>query len=201
MNVTNMTYFNTVCLIVSFLGGGIVSALINWARANRADKKDREIKFLDNQIRKLYGPLYYLVSQSEKLFQLNNRFHEAYNKEYCNKKWSQQQHAQEILEGEASATIEIANKYIEIVEKNNEKMKEILDNHYSLLDPEDIETMMVFFEHHTRLNVEKNCDGKITTPFRIYENIGDISFLRPEVINKIKTQFLNKKRKLENLLK
>ena len=65
-----MTYFNTVSLIVSFVGGGIISSLINWIRANKADKKDREIKLLDDQIRKLYGPLYFLVSQSEKLFQL-----------------------------------------------------------------------------------------------------------------------------------
>lgn len=196
-----MTYFNTVSLIVSFMGGGIIGALINWVRANRADKKDREIKFLDDQIRKLYGPLYYLVSQSEKLFQLNNRFHEAYNQEYCNQKWSQDQHTRETLKEETTITIEIANKYVRMVEKNNERMKEILDNHYPLLDPEDIETMMVFFEHHTRLNIEKDTDGKITTPFMIYQNIGDISFLRPEVIELIKTKFLNKKKELESLLK
>lgn len=196
-----MTYFNIVSLIVSFVGGGIISALINWVRTNRADKKDREIKLLDDQIRKLYGPLYFLVSQSEKLFQLNNRFHEAYNEEYCNKSWSQDQHTKETLKEETTITIETANKYVRMVEKNNEKMEEILDNHYPLLDPDDIDTFMVFFEHHTRLNIEKDTNGKITTPFRIYKTIGDISFLKPEVIEKIKTKFLNKKKKIENLLK
>ena len=156
-----MAYFNIVSLIVSFLGGGVVSALINWVRANKADKKDREIRFLDEQIRRLYGPLYYLVSQSEKLFQLNNRFHEAYNKEYCNQKWSQDQHTQKILEEETTTTIEIANKYVRMVEKNNEKMKDVLDNHYPLLDPDDIQIMMVFFEHHTRLNIEKDTDPNL----------------------------------------
>lgn len=201
MGKTNMTYFNTVSLIVSFMGGGLISALINWSRANSADKKDREIRLLDDQIRNLYGPLYFLVSQSEKLFQLNNRFHEAYNEEYCNQKWSQDKHTQEILKEETSMTIETANKYIRIVEKNNEKMKEILDSHYPLLDPEDIETMMVFFEHHTRINVEKDMNGKITTPFRIYKNMGDISFLRPEVINLIKTKFFHKKKRIEDLVR
>ncbi len=195
-----MTYFNTVSLIVSFLGGGIISAVINLIRANRADKKEREIKFLDEQIRKLYGPLYYLTSQSEKLFQLNKEFHEAYNQEYCGQKWSQDQHTQEILKEETTITIETANRYVRMVEINNDKMKEILDSHYSLLDPDDIETMMVFFEHYTRLSIEKDIDGRITTPFRIYQQVGDISFLRPEVIKKINTKFFCKKKKLEILL-
>ena len=201
MAEASMSYFNTVSLVVSFLGGGIVSALINWIRVNKADKKDRQIKFLDGQIRKLYGPLYYLISQSEKLFQLNNKFHEAYNKEYCNQEWSQDQHTQKILKEETTTTLETANKYIRMVEKNNEKIKEVLDNQYPLLDPDDIQTTMLFFEHHTRLNVEKDANGKITTPFRIYNCLGDISFLRPEVIEKIKAKFLEKKSKLEKLVR
>jgi len=52
---------NVISLIISFFGGGILGALINWIRAERSDNKERRIKFLDNQIRELYGPLYYLL--------------------------------------------------------------------------------------------------------------------------------------------
>ena len=197
----DMEYFNTVSLIISFLGGGIISALINWVRANNADKKDREVRFLDDQIRKLYGPLYYLVSQSEILFQLSDDLHEAYDKEYVGKNWSMDQFTQKALEEETTTTMETANKYIRMVEKNNDKMKEVLDNNFPLLDPDDIDIIMVFFKHHIRLNIERDTDGKTTTPHRIYNQLEGISFLRPEVIKRIKTKFYNKKQKLENLLK
>ncbi|MFC1855462.1 hypothetical protein ACFL2A_02820 [Thermodesulfobacteriota bacterium] len=196
----DMTYFNTVSLIVSFLGGGIVSAGINWIRANRTDIKDREIRFLDDQIRKLYGPLYYLILQSENLIQLNNRYNKAYNNIYCNNEWSQDEHTQRKLHEDTSATIATANEYIEMVGDNNEKIKEVLDNHYPLLDPDDIQTTMVFFEDHTRLNVEQDDNGKLTIPIPIYTSLGDISYLRPEVIERIKTKFLDKKERLKSLM-
>jgi len=196
-----MENFNIVSLIISFLGGGTVSALINWMLINFSDKKDRKIKFLDEQIIKLYGPLYYLVIQSEKLFQLNNKFIEAFNKEYVIKNWSMEKYTKEILTNETTITLETANKYIRLVEKNNEKMKDIIDKSFYLLDPDDIDVVMVFFEHYTRLDIEKDTDGKITIPFQIYTHIGDISFLSPEIIEKIKKKFLNKKQKIEKLLK
>ena len=199
--IMNQTYFSIVSLIVSFLGGGIVSALINWVRAERADKKERRIRFLDDQIRKLYGPLYYFVSQSEKLFELNKRFHDAYTKEYVEKKYSIEEYTRKILEEETKETLDIANKYIAIVENNNLRVKEILNNNYSLIDPDDIELFLLFYEDHIRLVSERDEEGRIKTPLRIYQQIGHIAFLRPEVIERVKKKFLNKKKELEDLLK
>lgn len=197
----NQTYFNTVTLIVSFLGGGIVCALINWVRANRADKKEYNIRFLDDQIRKLYGPLYYFISQSEKLFELNERFHDAYKKEYVEKKYSMEEYTRKVLNKEAGETLDIANKYIAGVESNNSKIKEILDNNYPLIDPDDIELFLLFYEHYTRLITERDDEGRIKIPLQIYQRIGNISFLHPDVIERVKEKFLNKKKELEALLK
>ncbi len=197
----NQTYFSIVSLIVSFLGGGILGALINWVRAERAEKKEHKIRFLDDQIRRLYGPLYYFISQSEKLFELNKRFHDAYDKEYVKKKYSTKEHTMEVLQKETKETLDIANKYIATVESNNSRIKEILDNNYSLIDPDDIELFLLFYEHHIRLVTEKDNEGRIKTPFMIYEHLGPISFLRPEVIERVKEKFLDKKKELDDLLK
>lgn len=194
-------YFISLSLIVSFFGGGIVSALINWVRAQRADKKERKIRSLDDQIRKLYGPLYYFVLQSEKLFELNKRFHDAYNKEYVEKKYSTAEYTRKVLEKETAETLDIANKYIAGVESNNLRIKEILDNNYPLIDPYDIEVFSLFSEHHVRLLTERDDEGRIKTPFMIYKHVGDISFLRPEFIERVKKKFLDKKKELDNLLK
>lgn len=66
-------YFTAVSLVVSFMGGGIVSAGINWVRADRADQKARKIDFLNGQLKNLYGPLYYFVSQNEKCLELKHK--------------------------------------------------------------------------------------------------------------------------------
>ncbi len=197
----SQTYFNIASLIVSFLGGGILGALLNWVRAERAEKKERKIRFLDDQIRELYGPLYYFISQSEKLFELNKRFHDAYNEEYVKKKYSTAEYTRKILEKETKETLDLANKYIANVESNNLRIKEILDKNYSLIDPDDIELLLLFYEHHIRLVTERDSDGRIKTPFMIYRHIGDISFLPLEVVERVKGKFLNKKEELDNLLK
>lgn len=187
--------------IVSFFGGGITGALINWIHAEHSNERERKIKFLDNQIRGLYGPLYYFVSQSEKLFELNKRFHDAYNKEYVGQKWSTEEYTRRVLEKDTTETLKIANKYIETVERNNLKIKEILDSHYSLIDPDDIDVFLIFYEHHIRLITEKDGAGRITTPLNVYQHIGDISFLRPEVIKRAKEKFLKKKQELDRLVR
>jgi len=190
-----------VRLIFSFLGGGVVAAILNWIRTNRAEKREGKIGFLDSQIRKLYGPLYYFVSQSEKLFELNKRIMNAYNKEFIGKKFSEDPGTQETVGKRIKETIGIANSYIDEVEKNNEKIKEILDNNYSYIDREDIDVFIKFYEHHIRLQKERDEEKRVKTPFPIYQEVGDISFLRPEFINRVKEKFLKKKAELDKLIK
>ena len=196
-----MTDLSTVNLVVSFLGGGVISALINWIRMESADKKDRKMEFLREQIQKLYGPLYYLILQNEKLFDLNDKLDKAYCKEYIGKQWSLDQNTQNTIKQESSQTIELRNEYSEIVTKNNIKIRELLDQHYALIDPDDIKTTILFFEHHIRLSTEVDEKGKLKTPRNIYNHMGNISFLRPEVIKRIKEKFSKKRAELDKLLK
>ena len=191
---------NIETFLVSLFGGGILGALINWARAERAENKSRKIEFLDRQIRKLYGPLYYFVLQADKLFELNRRFHKAYDEEFS-KDYAPDEITQKILSERIDKTLGIANKYISYVERNNNSIKKILDDNYSLIDPGDIEVFQLFYEHYVRLNTERNlATGKLETPLGIYKKIGDISFLRPEIIRKVKYKFLVKRKELNKLL-
>jgi type I restriction-modification system DNA methylase subunit len=95
--------------------------------------------------------------------------------------------------------LNIANRYLQEVNLNNTKIKEILDNNYSQIDPDDIDIFMLFVEHFLRYKKEIEDQGKLTTPISIYERIGDISFLRPEFIERVKLKFKQKKSALDNL--
>lgn len=48
-------------LLFSLLGCGITVAILNWIHLNKAELRERKINFLDLQLEKLYGPLYYFV--------------------------------------------------------------------------------------------------------------------------------------------
>jgi len=167
----------------SLLGGGTLGALVNWLRSDRAERKNRRINFLNEQIRKLYGPVYFFTLQNKKLFELNQRFLDAVDNKIV-----------------VDITIEIANDFIKPVLENNNKIYEIFNDSYSYIDPEDIDTFAIFYEHHIRLNIETDEKGRIRTPIPVLRKVGNISFMRPEFINNIESKFTEKKKELKKLL-
>lgn len=194
-----MTNEEIIRLLFSLLGGGIAVAILNWIRLNRTELRERKINFLDLQLNKLYGPLYYFVCQCEKLFELNRKWAEAYDKEYSGTKWSQDSNAQKAISKEASEIIKLRNTYIAEVEKNSEQIKEILNNHYAYIDREDIDAFTLFYEHYIRRKIELDNEKKWERSLRAYQYVGDISFLRPEFISRVKEKFIKKKEELDKL--
>jgi hypothetical protein len=188
-------------LIFSFLGGGLVAAILNWVRVSQSERSARRLEFIRMQLQDLYGPLQFFTSSNARFFELNRKFHNAYKLEYIEKTWSQQYNTQERVKEEANQTIDIANQYIERVVQNNERILEILINNYSLIEPSDTEIFAQFIIDYTRYKTEIDKAGRLETPFRIYEQLGDISFMRPEFIEAVDRQFKEKKAKLEKLLK
>lgn len=188
-----------VRLVISFLGGGTVAGILNWLRSVSSEKKGRQAAYLSEQIQNLYGPLFFFTSQNEDMFNLNASFQTAYSAEYVNQKWSQDPHTQESVRADTSITLDIANCYVSVVKANNDKIMELLTEKYSYIDPEDVETFKQFIVDYTRLKTEINEEGTLETPFMVYKRIGDISFMRPEVIELVRRRFHEKKRQLAAL--
>ena len=195
-----MTTEEIIRLIFSFLGGGLVAGLLDWFRANRSEKNARKISGLQGQIQNLYGPLQFFASQNESYFELNNEFLKAYQAEYEGKDWSQDETTQKNLKEETSTVLDIANDYIRLVTKNNESILEILRNNYSYIDPEDVAVFQQLIVDYTRLKTEWHENSGMKTPLRIYRHIGEISFMRPEFINRVKEKFNAKKEKFDLLI-
>ena len=189
----------TLNLIFSFLGGGVVVAIFDWIRINKAEKISRRLDLLNNQIRHLYGPLYFFTSQNEKCFELNDSILKAYRKEYVEEKFSKDPYTQENLKKEVMITLDIANAYVGLATQNNEKIIEILRDNYSFIDPEDVDTFQQFVIDYNRLRTERDESGKLKTPLEIYMQVGEISFMRPDFIQKVKAKFNSKKTEIENM--
>jgi hypothetical protein len=190
--------FNILSLIISFIGGGTVAAIINVIRAQSSEKKQRQIKYLEDQLNNLYGPLYFLTSQGEKLFSIVRRYENAYQVEFVDQTYSKDELTHQRLIEECDQTIAIKNEYVKYVENNNQKIKDLLDNKFSFIDQDDTDIFInYFYEYFARLNIER--DKKV--PFVIHQYIGDISFLHPTFINRVTEKFNLKRNKLENLVK
>lgn len=188
-------------LIVSFLGGGIIGGLINWARVSRSEKESRKSEALSNQIKCLYGSLYFFAGQNESLFELNNKFQSAYTDHYVNQDWSRDPHTQESIKKETETTIELGNHYVRLTRKNNEKICEILKENYSHIDPAETEIFQRFVIDHLRMEREFKEGEPLETPFAIYKKVGEVSFMRKEFSELVKKKFLEKTEELRKFQK
>jgi len=167
--------------VVALFGGFMGAMITVWSQRSLASI-ERKRERIHAQLTYLYGPIYYYVHQNKKLFEINKKIMEAYDKEFIGKTWSPDANAQKNLNG---TTLELANSYVDEVVKNNEKIKESLDKCFGLCDPADIESFSLFYEHYIRYKIELDESGKLETPMQIYKYVGDISFMRPEFMEKM----------------
>jgi len=181
-------------LVFSFLGGGLVVGILDWVRSVRSETRARRAALISDQLRYLYGPLYFLTSQNAALFELTDAFQSAYSAEYIEQKYSPEAH--ERVSERASRTLSLSNKYIDVVKANNDRISELLSSAFAHIDPEDVTVFRRFLVDYLRLKTEIDPQGKMLTPIEIYEHVGDISFMRPEFIERIEQRFQEKKAEL-----
>lgn len=185
--------------VVSFLGGGLVSAIGNWIHSTVSVHKQREVDHVKSQLQLLYGPLFFFTLQNEKLFELCRQFNSAYTKEFVSKNWSQDEHTQASIRTDADTTIDISNQYVRRIVANNERVMEILEKGWHLVDLDDIEELAKFQVDFTRFKTE--VDGVSKTPYTIYKAVGDVSYMRPSMINRVKQKVQTKEARLRNLMR
>lgn len=193
---------NTLQLVIGFVGalcGGIVVALINWARTSKSERMTRKHEFLKEQIAKVYGPLYFFVGLNEALFSLNDKFHKAYNEHFVDQKWSTDPQTRENLNKETSATLEIANHYVRLTRDNNSKIVDLLRDNYAYIDPEDTEVFQQFIIDHLRMEREFKAQKPLETPLEIYFKVGEISYSRKEFMELTKKRFVDKNKVIKSI--
>ena len=178
--------------LITFLGGGIIGAAIQWARAARSEREKRHSEYIYEQLQRLYGPLYFLTSINSNLFKLNNNILSAHKDHFDGNKWSIDPETRKSLSSESEATINLANEYISEVVKNNKNIMDLLRDNYSFIDVDDISIFQEFIIDVLRMNKEVE-EGRLKEmPFEIYKSLGDISYSRPDFLERIKVKFLAK---------
>jgi len=183
--------------VITFLGGGIIGAGIQYVSTARTAREKRHSDFVYEQLSKLYGPLYFLTSQNEKLFTLSNTILGAHTEHFSGNNWSKDRSTRESLSKESKATIELSNEYIGQVSNNNDQIVKILRDNYAFIDLDDIEIFQDFIVDSLRMNKEIKEERLKDIPMEVYDTLGNISYSRPEFLAGIKSKFNEKQRVLK----
>ena len=110
---------------MSFLGGGFAVAAGNWFYSAWLSRRQRELDHVRDQLKSLYGPLYFFTCQNEKLFEINKKIHDGYQIEFVDKNWSSDQLTRQRLKEQAETTIALGNDYIARAVKNNDRVIQV----------------------------------------------------------------------------
>jgi hypothetical protein len=188
-----MTTEETIRLVFSFLGGGFVVGLMDWMRAARAERASRAAAYLSEQLRVLYGPLFYFCSENASICKVTGAIDIAYKKEYIDVQYAES--ARDSISKEAMQTIELNNRYVALMVENNNRMVEILNQNYGLIDPDDMEAFQEFRTHAMRYKIEM----EIRPTFRIGSHLDQINFYNSDFADGLKWKFLLKTQQLSRL--
>jgi len=188
-------------LFLTFLSGSFAGSLLQNYFQSRKDKIETRRRFLESQLQ-LYGPLYSLVVQNEDAFRRIEEIRNVAKKEFSGGVSDAPRFkAQETRTDEIEQTIDVQNAHVrETVLVNNGKIFNILSKKLHLVDPDDIGLVTEFFRDYNYYKVEVPEDKGTKLPLLIAINIDQISFMRPEFIDRVKQKFDAKQRELKKFL-
>ena len=115
------------------------------------------------------------------------------------KKWSEDVDTRAAVTKQHLATIDVGNTYIERVVKNNERVMDILEKNWHLVDADDVEVLSHFQVDYTRYHVEAKGPGRKDVPLPVVMKLGPIPFMHPDVIARVRETFRKKRARLIKL--
>jgi hypothetical protein len=183
-------------LLLAGLTGGIGAKAIElWFSSRKQERKK-----LNEQLQQAYGPLYFWTSQNKALFDLNTAIHGEYGK-YFAEDWSKDEQTQDQLKIRANAMLDLANEYVYQIVENNKRVLQILERTWHNIDLDDEPMLTQFQVECVRYKTELDKGKGKGVPFEVYLNLGKISYMRPALMDRIKSKYESKRQRLDEMSK
>jgi len=164
---------------------------MNWARVARSERRAMKAERVRAQLQKLYGPLFFVTSQAEKILEISQRHSDGYRIEYIEGKLGHRK--------DAETAIEVNNQYVRQLKELANQAAEIMRGAYSYIDPADSEQFQNVVVDTVRLAIERDESGKLITPLEIYRHVGDMYFFRCDFITLVQRRFREMRDELQAL--
>jgi len=175
--------------ITVLLGSSLGAALVTAGFQIWNSMRQGELQNIQDKLKWLYGPLFFFTRLNEDLFNIYRKYQEACAKEYKDK-LPTPENAQD-LQQQLDQLLQEGNSYIETeVIQNNDKIIPLLEKYWYLIDFDDVEIFSQFLID--MIMYKRIKDQTIRTALIIKKHIGSISFMRPEMIERVKEKFGSK---------
>ena len=171
--------------------GALILFVLGWYKDIRAERLRRRSAYLQDQLRYLCGPLHFFMSQNRQLHEHGHKIWKEYEHHFEGKEWSAE--AMKNVDGQADATIALANKFVQKLRENNARIVDIFQSQWYLIDDDDIEFCSTFQVHVIRDSVEFADNGAKDVPLPIILKLGKVRFYDPEWGNRIKQKWTAKR--------
>lgn len=172
---------------IKILGSGLIVGIINVIYNHLNSRKTGRVEYLEEQINRLYGPLYFYCSTNQMMLSISNKISDNLSYEDEN-----------ISSEEIENTIRTINKYANEINENNKSLSQTLKSNLSYCDISDWYVFQTILVDSFRSDVEKE-NGKISLPINVYKKVGDIFYTRSDINKHVESRYLEKKRKLAKL--
>jgi hypothetical protein len=179
--------------------GAVAASIVTMFTSYKIKSKEIRTKALEEKISNLYGPIYFKAKSSELYFKHIKDIHDGYTKHYVIPEFSREELTQQRLSKADSDSMNIKQKYQEIIYQNNQKIKSIIDESFHLIDFDDLEVFLSFNMHINRLTIEAKNGDEIRLPTKIQRELEPISLLPDDFSLIIKKKYSAYKKELHNL--
>lgn len=196
--------FDILKIIVSFLGGGFLVAIYNSYFTNKANKIKKEVDLLQEQLNKLYGPLWFWIGQNKLCFAHIKNLRKAIDnyEEYGREHYDPKDFTAMFVRKKMEA---LQNDYRKKIKLNNNIIIKILQENFSYLDIDDMELIHKFILDNLRLSMEYadyvDTYNEFLSALRNHmeEPFNYVFLMEQELIDRIEFKFEMKKKILNNL--
>ena len=175
-------------LIIAFTGGGLLAALLSWARTERSENRRRTHELAQLRLERVYGPLYFLTERNINLIAHVQKIHDTTQTELSGKPWAKDEGTQSRVTESIMQTINIANGYVSEIRKNNSEICKVLGHHYSYIFQDDSELFQRFVLDNTRLEMEHPEGSGPAMPFEVAKKLGLMRFIHPEINDLVRSR-------------
>jgi hypothetical protein len=182
---------------MSFLGGGMVVAILTWIKEARSAVRQQEVAYLKDQFHVLYAPLHCLTVQNMETFKHTEKLRETLHQNI--KVESQDPIIPPVTGAEAGKIIEMSSAYMAKITENNTRIRQLLEANWSLIDLEDEEVFVAFLTNCLRMQVEIDEHHAERVPLRVVLRLGDIYYLNTGFLERVTAQWKAKRVRLEKL--
>lgn len=194
-----------VSTVIALLSGSLAAATISAISSFLQTRRENRIAYIRRQLNELYGPLQFLATANKQLHRVREDLlgaaNNVYDKEWSNKLSNVRSDVARRMTDDLDRVPVVWRLYTEHIAKNNQRIFELLEKHYSLIDPDDATVFAQFVVNHIRSTMETDEAGRSIVPFEVSRQLSNTSDIDLELIRVISGSYEQQRAELFKLLR